>query len=75
MVKKNILLVLYFLQFYISSLWGKIFMPNLTNSQEPEPQEAAYFWPLGVGAGAALKKIPEPGKNYPASSARIKILK
>ena len=30
-------------------------MPNLTNSQEPEP----VFWPLG--AGAARKKIPGAG--------------
>ena len=29
-------------------------MPNLTNSQEPEP----FFWPLG--AGAARKKYQEP---------------
>ena len=32
-----ILLVLYFFQFYISRLWGKNILPNLTNSQEPKP--------------------------------------
>ena len=34
-------------------------MPNLTNSQEPEP----VFWPLGAWAGAARKKIPGAGAN------------
>ena len=34
MIKKIILLVLYFLEFYIRSLWGKKY---LTKSQEPEP--------------------------------------
>ena len=53
MVKNTIiLLVLYFLQFYRTSLRGKEYFANLTNSQEPE----TFFWPLGVGAGAALEK-------------------
>ena len=34
-------------------------MPNLTNSQEPEP---GFFWPLG--AGAARKKIAEAGAAW-----------
>ena len=41
MVKKTIiLLVLYFLQFYLTSLWGKDYFAILTNrekNQEPEP--------------------------------------
>ena len=57
-------------------------MPNLTNSQDPEPEpvRAGCFWPLGAGAGAAQKRIsgagatweknqeqePEPLKNLPA---------
>ena len=59
MVKKTIfLLVLYFLQFYLTSLQGKEYFAN---SQEPEP----VFGPLepeplekipGAGAGAAWKK-------------------
>ena len=54
MVKKNDLLVLYFLQFYISSLWGENI---LTNSQEPEPH---VFCPLEPKAEALEKKYQEP---------------
>ena len=61
MVKKTIILpVIYFLQFYLTSCGEKIILPNLTNSQEPEP---GFFWPLGPepeplekGAGAAWEK-------------------
>ena len=35
-------------------------MPNLTNSQEPEP----VFLPLGAKAGAARKKIPGAGAAW-----------
>ena len=55
MVKKTIiLLVLYFLQFYLTSLRGKEYF-----AKEPEPVGAGCFWPLG--AGAARKKIPGAG--------------
>ena len=38
MVKKTIsLLVLYLLQLYLTSLRGKKYFANFTNSQEPEP--------------------------------------
>ena len=51
MVNKTIiLLVLYFLQFYLTSLQGKELFAKLTNSQEPEP---VFCWPLRAGAGAA----------------------
>ena len=58
MVKNTIIwLVLCFLQFYISSLWGE---KNSLNSKEPEPepepQGSGFFWPLGAGAEAAWKK-------------------
>ena len=45
MVKKKtiILLVLYFLLFYLTSLRGKNILLNLTNIQKPEP---GFFWPL-----------------------------
>ena len=64
-------LVLYFLQFYISSLRGKKnILPNYTNSREPEPHvlkpaplEKKYhepeLEPLGKKSGArAAKKLP-----------------
>ena len=66
MVKKTIiLLVLYFLQFYLTSLRGREFLPNLTNSQEAEP---VLFGPLEPeplekkipGAGAVWEKNQEP---------------
>ena len=61
MVKKaNILLVLYF--FFCSFtilVWGeKNILPNLTNSQEPEP---GIFWPLGAGAAQKKYQESEPG--------------
>ena len=37
MAKEIVLVVLYFLQIYICSLWWEIVFPNLSNSQEPEP--------------------------------------
>jgi len=45
MVKNTIiLLVLYFLQFNISSLWRKEnISPNLTNSKEPEQEKISRF--------------------------------
>jgi len=43
MIKKTIIL-----PFYLTSLWEKNILANLTNSQEPEP--------VGAGAGAAWKK-------------------
>ena len=79
MVKKIILLVLYFLQFYIYSLSGDFFLSNLTNCQEQEPQVFGPWSrektkqekkPLGkkLGAGAAWRKNqePEPQKKYQA---------
>ena len=73
MIKKNNYFLLYFLPFYLTSLWEKNISANLTNSQEPEPE------PLEKKprAGAALGKIrsrsrlkksqePEPLKNLPA---------
>ena len=30
------------MQFNVSSLWGENILPNLTNSQEPKPQGAAW---------------------------------
>ena len=36
-------------------------MPNLINSQEPEP---VFFWPLGAGAGAARKILPGAGAVF-----------
>ena len=50
MVKKEtiILLVLYFLQFYLTGLRGRDYFV-LTNSQGP------FFRPLGDGAGVAQK--------------------
>ena len=47
-----ILLVLYFLQFYLNSSWGKEYFAKLTNSQEPEP---VFFGPL--------EPEPEPLEN------------
>ena len=44
------------MQFYLTSLRGKEFLANLTNSQEPEP----IFWPLGAGAGAAKNLAGSP---------------
>ena len=51
MIKKTItLLVSYFLQFYLTEKEKNI-LPNLTNSQEPEPGGAGCFWLLGAWAG------------------------
>ena len=49
-------------------------LPNLTNSQEPEPGGAGCFWLLG--AGAARKKIPRAGaaKTFAGSPALIKTI-
>ena len=67
MVKKNFLLVLYFLQFYLTSLWGKEYFPKLSRSR--------FFWPLGAGA-ARKKKYQEPeplGKKSGAGAAWKKV--
>jgi len=55
MVKKTIILIVLniFCSFTLLVSGGKNVLPNLTNSQEPEP----LFWPLG--AGAARKKYQE----------------
>ena len=61
MIKKKFLLVLYFLQFYTSSLGEK-------NIWQLSRAGAACFWPLGAeaarkkipGAGAAFENNPEP---------------
>ena len=61
------LLVLYFLQFYLTCLRGKEYFTKL---DQWSGAGAAFFWPLG--AGTAWKKSkepkpnPEPLKNYPA---------
>ena len=68
MVKKTIILfVLYFLQFYLTSCGEKNILPNLNNSQEPEP---VLFWPLGARARAARKKLPGAGAAWKKSGAR-----
>ena len=62
-LKKNILLVLYFLHFTLLVCGEKNILPNLTNSQEPEPVAFGSFEPEplekkpGAGAGAAWEKI------------------
>ena len=66
MVKKNIiLLVLYFLQFYISNLWGKNISPNWTNSQEPEPHVLGPLEPetlekINIRSQSRLGKNQQP---------------
>ena len=66
MIKKKItLLVLYFLQFYLTSLRGKEYFAKLTNSQEPEPGVFLAPWSRSrlkrkPGAGAACEKNQEP---------------
>ena len=53
MIKKTIILLfisIFFLPFYLTSLWGKEYFGKLTNSQEPEPVGAGCFWLLGAGA-------------------------
>ena len=55
-----ILLVLYFLQFYLTSLRGKEYFAKLSqfaNSQEPEP-EPGFFGPLEPEQEPLEKKIP-----------------
>ena len=60
MVKKTIiLLVLYFCSFTLLVCGEKNILPNLTNSQEPEP---GFCWPHG--AGATRKKIQGPGAAW-----------
>ena len=71
MVKKTIiLLVLYFLQFYMSSLSGENISSYLTNSREPEPHVFCPLEPEPLekipGAEPAWEKNREPerqGKN------------
>ena len=60
MIKKNNLLVLYFLQFNLTSLRGKEYFGSFV----PEPLKKK----TGAGAGAAWEKNlePEPLKNLPA---------
>ena len=69
MIKKTIiLLVLYFLQFYLTSLRGKEYFPNLNNSHEPEPVGAGCFGSIEPEP-LEKKKEPEPEplgeKNQP----------
>ena len=52
MIKKTIILLV-FCRFTLLVCWEKNILANLTNSQEPEPVGAGYFWLLGAGAGAA----------------------
>ena len=62
MVKKTIiLLVLYFLQFYLTSLRGK---ENFAKLNQFSGAGAGFFWPLGAGAGDARKKIPGAGAAW-----------
>ena len=86
MIKETIILLFYiFCSFTLLVCGEKNILPNLTNSQEPEP----VFWPLGAGAGAEAarkkntrswsrlgKKIKirktEPLKNLPAPSTGVK---
>ena len=64
--KTIILLVLYFLQFYLTSFREKNILPNLTNSQEPgvfgsfEPEPEPLEKKPGAGAGSAWEKNQEP---------------
>ena len=44
-------------------------MPNLTNSQEPEP---GVFWPLGAGAARKKYQEPEPLWEKIRSRSRLK---
>ena len=54
MVKKQLFYLFYiFCSFTLLVCGEKNILPNLTNSQEPEPVRAGVFWPLGAGAGAA----------------------
>ena len=75
MVKKTIiLLVLYFLQFYLTSLRGKEYFAKEPEPElEPEP-EPGVFGPLEPGAGAARKNIPGAGaaweKKWGAGAAK-----
>ena len=53
MVKKKQLFYLFYIcciSFTLLVCGEKNILPNLTNSQEPEP---VFFWPLGSVAGAA----------------------
>ena len=64
MVKNtNILLVLYLLQFYISSLWGENISLNLTNRQEPEPESEPLEKKSEAGAAWKKNQEPEPLKD------------
>ena len=48
MVKYTIIsIVLYFLQFYISSVWGQYI--TKINKKLKARARAAFFWPLGPG--------------------------
>ena len=66
MVKNTIIYFFYIsCSFTLVVCWEKYISPNLTNSQEPEPerQGAACFWLLGAGAGAACKKLKSRSRS------------
>ena len=59
-LKKQLFYLLYiFCSFTLLVCREKNILPNLTNSQEPEP---GFFWPLW--ARAARKKIPGAGAAW-----------
>ena len=67
-----ILPVSYFLQFYISSFWGKNYFAklNFLNRQEPEPQGVACFGPLEPEPLENKCQGPEPlGKKSETGAA------
>ena len=58
MVKKNYLTCFIFLYIFIC-LWGKFFLPNLTNSREPEQEPLEREKKAGAGAAWETNQEPE----------------
>ena len=67
MVEKIILLVLYFLQFYLTSFGEKNILPNLTYRRR-----SRFFWPLGAGA-AQKKSGAGAAKKFAGSPALLSV--
>ena len=60
MIKNTIILLdLYFLQFYFTSLQGKEYFSKL-NQQSGDGARAGCFWLLGAGAAREKNQEPEP---------------
>ena len=67
---KNIYIYIYFMQLYLSNLLGKNILPNLTNSQEPEPVNESMQEPEPIEIACEKNQEAEPLGKKRAEAAK-----